>query len=847
MDSVTLRNQFPRGSCFSIQPSQTCQELKEDALLLVNGVALAAIAGGVIAYLALNGIDFGGINSLVKLIGEEWIVTAIAGGLALWVLNSALITALIRSYYNNQFTTEEIAHLNLNHEFLNSDLYSKLDPGHFWLLSEDYDRPVRVGDQTRPAIFGALVRDHDGTFGVYAYKTRANLFALFSKNGYKSGEVAFQNSEKFSLSYIATKLNQEDQHFLNKGNFDFEKVCETWEFNIQEAGKEEKTLVYALRQGKKEPCFFKTERDRANKMPGLLKLDLWPDDWIQDCNEVKELKYLRFKNASSYFALPVFQQDGNDIYALRYPMQVQGVNQPLYFKTEEARAQFITTNLSSYDNAIAIYQAADPIANDYSIPEIFQTPGVDCWEADPTQIGERTYYLLFIKDEDKRNVYLTRYFRTENERTDFITNQNKDAEEGKHLVPLNTIIDLGGKCKADWVQQNVSSNNRQIAENAAVDNNQHRLDSCESNNGEKVFWVTAQNNDGIRTTDYFPTVDAALKHTRTYLGGSLDLTARELLVEEFQDKHLLNLALSQNDDFWGTTLNGLDQRAHVLFTKTQERIVTTYPNALPRDENLHNIQHMIEVQGEYPKALGEHLTPLDENQKKRESCLLKNEFWSWKPEKTTHQAYSSCQVVQFKDGGGNYTVRFFSKTESAKNARNGFTNGFLRQKDQLLKAVRWSIAVNSRRENKTDHRVCIVNGEQNQLVVFIPKTVPDKKGYTPEYFYVGLNDDKNKENFIDIGTQYNDLADLDKAEKVRFEEYEAKSELRKAFGDKLDNPSGKLQRARHATFEKNGVFGLLWLTDEEPPQAKRDYFKTRQAREDYINANLGGISPQQDY
>lgn len=915
--TVNQRNEFDPGCCFLIKHSETLRGFKEGSLLLIETVALTAIAAGVLAVLALNGVNLGGINSIAAMIGEQWIYIGLVSGLALFALNSALIAALTRSYYDKQFTQNEIDNLNLGGWVTGADLFSKLEPGQYWRFPVAYDNAIREGENQRPAVFGALVRNHDGNFGVYACKTEEDLFALIHANDYVNGEVEFTNSLTFTSSYIQTKLDHQFAYYLENDGFAFTKECETWEFVIQEVGLENETDIFALRQGKQAPQFFKTEEARTQAMQGLFRsTDIeqalrelddipylpegtywertnpievtavgsndptylyvlekngangrtatyyesmqersiiahatrmrdakaawedqieWPQDWVQECATVNQLNQDPI-DIGELVVSGEFSQNNNAIFALCYRCsEDQSVTR--FFKSAEARANFIRTTLPNYHNKTEIRTAAGNVIDRNFLKNIFTTPNVDCWVADPIEIEGKQYFILVVKSGQLENQIAYRYFLSEEERQNLIN-------DSENLAPLNTIYGPGGEYKAEWIENNdnVNQENRTRATDAIVGNNQFRWGEFQTLGNKPVFWVTAQNNEGIKTTRYFGAREAFASHLQRQLAGALNLTLRERLALEFKESHLLDTALSQNGDFWGTQVDVNGTMANVLFTKTEEGIQITYPENLPNEENEHNIRYMIQFKGEYPKALGEFLMKKTEFQQNWPSMIFNGEYATWQEKQTTIDKFPKCFFVQIKEGN-TVTERFFANFEARRLACENFSNGYTRYLNDHQIAIRKSIAVNEKlKENAVNHFICIEHELKGKHYVFIPKAIPNEENWKPESKCCSLNELITTEGYVDVNEAYDDYIDFSQNEMNHIDHYEAAGYLNEAFGKNIQMPNGKLKKAQYMIFEKNGIYGLLWLANDEVPRAQRQYFKSDESRQQYINQELQGIN-----
>jgi hypothetical protein len=214
MAQPTPQTQYNR--CFSIKHSDACHHIKETTLLITAAIATIAVVGGILAVLAMNGVNLGPLNSITNsfttLIGEKYIYIGLTAATGLLLIDTVLIAALTRSYYNKQYTQKEIDRFGLGDWIIQEDILAKLEPGQYWRFPEDAEKaiPATPTNPGRPAIWGCVVRNLDGSLGVYAFKTQEDLLAQISKINYRNGEKQFNESNEYTHSYVEVKIGREN-------------------------------------------------------------------------------------------------------------------------------------------------------------------------------------------------------------------------------------------------------------------------------------------------------------------------------------------------------------------------------------------------------------------------------------------------------------------------------------------------------------------------------------------------------------------------------------------------------------------------------------------------------------
>lgn len=361
MASATPQTQYNSGCCFSIKHSDACHHIKETTLLITAAIATIAVVGGILAVLAMNGVNLGPLNSITNsfttLIGEKYIYIGLTAATGLLLIDTVLIAALTRSYYNKQYTQKEIDRFGLSDWIIQEDILAKLEPGQYWRFPESAEKaiPATPTNPGRPAVWGCVVRNLDGSLGVYAFKTQEDLLAQISKIGYRNGEKQFNKSNEYMHSYVEVKIGRENyelflQSIVNIGRGEYIK------YNALEIGEEANAFPLLVNlTGQPELHFYKSVEARDTARMGLIKRSDIEDEIDDD-----EIKYLP-QGGAWIFANPITvqkyngEEEGEEVQLFVVASKKAGSDEVNHdcFPTLEAAQQFV--QLHGYQDAKAAW------------------------------------------------------------------------------------------------------------------------------------------------------------------------------------------------------------------------------------------------------------------------------------------------------------------------------------------------------------------------------------------------------------------------------------------------------------------------------------------------------------
>ncbi len=253
---ATASHPISPSCCFALRHSEACRQIKQNTALIMLAVAIIGTVGAVLGVLALQGFNLGGINALIMLAGEHSVYLTLIGSASLLLITITLVASIARSSGSKQLTQREVDRLNLQGWLEEEMIVDKLQPGQFWDFPEQYRYP----EGNRPAVFGMVVKNREGTVGVYAFKTADAAAA--KKLELRDGQEAFSTSETYPRSYISkVVVNQNQLQALE------ERPLKEGEYLSQTFDK-----IYAARRvenGEDLLRFFKQESTRARFIHGF--------------------------------------------------------------------------------------------------------------------------------------------------------------------------------------------------------------------------------------------------------------------------------------------------------------------------------------------------------------------------------------------------------------------------------------------------------------------------------------------------------------------------------------------------------------------------------------------------
>lgn len=219
-----------------------------------TAVAIITLIGGVLAALAIHGVDLAGINALASMVGERTIYLTLLGATSLLLIDVGLITALIRHYSNKQLSQKEINELKI--EKLSLDRYVQkyhildiLEPGEYW--------GFKTNENIHAAI--AIVRNYNGSPGFYPFRFEDDVHAKIMKLDYEDCQLCA--TEKEMIEGISQKDRLQFNEWSNK---EIEDASITT-FNCSILQENKRFLIYAVRgkeNGQEFCLYFKSKYKR---------------------------------------------------------------------------------------------------------------------------------------------------------------------------------------------------------------------------------------------------------------------------------------------------------------------------------------------------------------------------------------------------------------------------------------------------------------------------------------------------------------------------------------------------------------------------------------------------------
>jgi hypothetical protein len=264
----------PLDHCVSFIHSDTGLSLRRGALLITTAVAAIALIGSILGALAFNGVNIGPLNIITSLVSEQYVYIGLVGGTGLTLINTVLISNLMRKFYDKQYSKEELSQFNLNN--LKKIIYPKLENDCYWLFPKKFIRHD-------PSVFGFFARNSKGNPGYYAYKNHEDMNAQIRRLNYKNGEELFTTSDEFFPRYLNEMTSQETKENIQmhiQQPLD-EGVYRAFDFQMDDC-----TEVYAL-QLNAHIRYFKNVQSRDK-----YSADYIEDSELQMAIDTNEVVYL---------------------------------------------------------------------------------------------------------------------------------------------------------------------------------------------------------------------------------------------------------------------------------------------------------------------------------------------------------------------------------------------------------------------------------------------------------------------------------------------------------------------------------------------------------------------------
>lgn len=726
-------------------------------------------------------------------------------------------------------------------EYTRGYLATQIDEETLQQLQEFEGSPVNRGEYVK---------------GFIETKDKTPVYCLrFNKNGYpethfyKSKEARNQARvgliNRKDIEEIAAE-NKEEAEYLSEGSawiLDFHITVN--KFGIEEDEEVQLYLVYTRKIGTEEIgySYFPSE-EAAKAFIQNTRLQDAKAAWVnptcfprqlieENCN----LDGMDVSLQLGQFACIDLQNaEIGTVFALKIKFDTSSPSSRIYFKTEEAREEYIQKQLANYTDIRLIDSARDQ-CEAYSLGSAFVVAGKDCFTYE-TRLHNKTHYaLIALTDAGIK----PKFFASAEARTAFL---------GDTWVPVNERFAAPGQFKSEWVERNVEAADLQQATEAAgrLNHNEHDYGKFRTHSGTEIHWLAYKGREEAEIR-YF-TGEGLARVLQDLDGASKSLPAERMFMnacretaEKIQKDSLLDLVLSNEDDCWPTQETISERRVNILYTRTARGIEISYPEDLEDAvDGLNNVHAQINETGEYPQALGDYLNRegkivSEKYLKDSQSMMLRKEFISWKGVATGHPVYQNVYLLQVVDDKGNHTVHYFAKQEARSTACRGLNNGFVRDRDIQTTAKILSQAVNNASGSLAVGHFYTVPYEGEGVAAIVSVT---SEGMTSvKYVPMEKVEDAQYETYLANVTEAASKAKLTNNDLYKELDPIEVSTQKDYLGKDFDG-TGKLKANEFVIISRPGYALLMWVTEEEKP-AKRRYFLTEDEAHVYVGTNLKGF------
>jgi hypothetical protein len=318
-----------RGHCFWIKHTEPLNHAKRAAVCITAALATIAIVGGILLILSQQGYHIGGLNALSQAIEAKWLYIGVGVATAILAADTVLIATFIRSQQNLTYSSDQLNQWGILEKIQSENLDVKTACGHYWKITE----ASPLGEQERPVVYAALLKDSKGYISVIGFKTEKARHAYLDKGGYKDGELSFSQNLFYSAAEMKEIFNTDVGRCAHFGDGLREGFYRTETFT-----KNNRDAYTILAIKDKDPIFCKPQcmPKILEQYPGLIS-----QKEIDELIEKKSNTEVVYLPENTFWVLEELVCEKMPLFALAYRKTGQFFHSTTYFLSMKERTDFI--------------------------------------------------------------------------------------------------------------------------------------------------------------------------------------------------------------------------------------------------------------------------------------------------------------------------------------------------------------------------------------------------------------------------------------------------------------------------------------------------------------------------
>lgn len=430
--------------CFWITNPETEEKLKIGTLATTTSLAIVLIACAIIAAIAHQGVNLGGINAITQVIEVQWVYFGLSFALAFLLMNVVGIGAMCHGFINKFFTPKELDDLGVTSQIETNYISQITAPSSYWKITKEVERQTE-NFEGKPAAYAIVTKDQNGSVSVKGFKTEADRAAYIKKlenRGYFDGEKAYTLSSIYPKEFMDFYLGKDTVEFISDLMLKDLPEGKYRRLFLYDAGTYAALLALNAK-GVKELQFLKEYN------PDLTK------DYEEDKpGSVHFNYYLQVEQ----HAQETVQKDDTIFYILKcqYKNEDKTEVETIYFPTAETRDQYIIdhlpTSIDVSEIAMQVEEQFHSLTDDGIYPlQLKKTLNASSQDIFPILIKEGDQY--------KFNWWLT--LEEQQKDIEALKKEEEDNKDAAILTSKNLLLEkIVSEEKSYWFAENVEDKNK---------------------------------------------------------------------------------------------------------------------------------------------------------------------------------------------------------------------------------------------------------------------------------------------------------------------------------------------------------------------------------------------------